>query len=144
MDNVDLSPIYKRGQDPTILTSAVPRTSLWKAALKMFAAHPFGVGADNYRLQYGKYLGVAQWNTLVHSNSLYLELLTGSGILGLAAFVFALFKRPWDTDPASLSIAVFLVHSVVDVFIMATPIYFAFWILAATNSKSDSAPSHPA
>ena len=44
-----------------------------------------GVGPDNDRLQYGKYLGARRWDTHVYSNNLYLEILTGSGILGLEA-----------------------------------------------------------
>ena len=127
----DLSSIYKRGQDATTLSAAVPRSSLWKAALKMFIDHPFGVGPDNYRLQYGNYFGVKRWDTHVHSNNLYLEILTGGGILGLAAFGFMIAQRRWGDDPTSLGAAVFLVHGFVDVFLMTTPIYFAFWILMA-------------
>ena len=60
------------------VAAPVPRSDLWRAAIKMFLAHPFGVGPDNYRLLYGRFLGLTQWNTSIYSNSLYLELLTGS------------------------------------------------------------------
>jgi hypothetical protein len=134
----DLSALYERGRTPGALTASVPRSSLWRAALKMFLDHPFGVGPDNFRLEYGKYLGASRWDTHIHSNSLCLELLTGSGIVGLAAFGLLIFSIRWRTDPAYLALAVFLVHGLVDVFVMTTPIYFAFWILAGT--KSDQPP----
>src|SRR5207249_1996096 len=128
----DLAAIYNRGRDAGTLTAAVPRASLWQAAVRMFLDHLFGVGPDNYRLEYGKYLGASRWDTRVYSNNLYLELLTGSGILGLAAFVLILAVREWGADAPSLVVAVFLVHGLVDVFLMTTPIYFAFWIMMGT------------
>lgn len=130
----DLSQWYGMGQSTAGgLTASVSRASLWLAALKMFLDHPFGVGPDNYRLRYGQYLGAARWDTHVYSNNLYLELLTGSGIPGLAAFGLFMLVIRWRLDPAYLAVAVFLVHGLVDVFLMATPIYFAFWILVGNS-----------
>ena len=129
----DLSSLYKRGQTPGNLTASISRSSLWTAALSMFMAHPFGVGPDNFRLEYGKYLNASQWDTDVHSNNLYLELLTGSGLLGLAAFGLVLVARRWDFGPSSLATTIFLVHGLVDYFLMTTPIYFGFWILFSTR-----------
>ena len=131
----DLSALYRRGETPGSLTAAVPRSSLWTAALRMFMAHPFGVGPDNFRLQYGKYLGASRWDTNVYSNSLCLELLAGSGILGLAAFGLMLAARQWQFEPSCLAIAVFLVHGLVDFFLMTTPIYFAFWLLMGIEGR---------
>jgi hypothetical protein len=125
----DLSSLYQRGQTQGALTTSVPRSVLWTAALRMFIAHPFGVGPDNFRLRYGTYAGAQRWNTGVYSNNLYLELLTGSGILGLAAFGFMIGSLSWHAKAASLAIGIFLVHGLVDVFLMTTPIYFAFWIV---------------
>jgi hypothetical protein len=65
----------------------------------------------------------------VYSNNLYLEILAGSGILGLTAFLLLAAARQWGNDAASMGAGIFLVHGVVDVFLMATPIYFAFWML---------------
>ena len=127
----DLSSWYQRDEDERALTASVNRASLWRAALEMFKAHPFGVGPDNYRLQYGKYLGARRWDTHVYSNNLYLEILTGSGILGLAAFALMLATLRWRLEAGPLILAVFLVHGIVDVFLMTTPIYFAFWISLA-------------
>jgi hypothetical protein len=125
--NVDLSALYK--DDSTRLTAGLPRRVLWKAAFMMFTDHPMGVGPDNYRLQYGTYLGASGWDTNIYSNNLYLELLTGSGVLGLLAFSGILVMRQWHQDVSSIAVAIFLVHGFVDYFLMTTPLYFAFWIL---------------
>src|SRR5439155_13438184 len=99
--------------------------------------HPIGDEPDNFRIQYMKYLGTSGWDTDEYSNSLYLELLAGSGILGLAAFGLMLAAKPWQFEPSCLAIAVFLVHGLVDFFLMTTPIYFAFWLLIGfSNSMS--------
>jgi hypothetical protein len=134
----DLSSVYNRGETAGSLTASVPRSSLWSAAWKMFAAHPFGVGPDNYRLEYGKYLGATRWDTHVYSNNLYLEILTGSGILGLAAFGLMLIVTRWRPEPACLAAGVFLVHGLADVFIMSTPIYFTFWIMLGSTPRRGS------
>ena len=136
----DLSPLYQKAQTPGALTASIPRSSLWKAALSMFIAHPLGVGPDNFRLEYGKYLKASRWDTDVHANNLYLELLTGSGFLGLAAFGLMLAARRWDLTPPSLATAIFLVHGLVDYFLMTTPLYFAFWV---TLGNSGTAPLRP-
>jgi len=132
----DLSIWYHRGANTVRLTASVPRLSLWRVALRMFWEHPFGVGPDNYRLEYGRYLGAQEWDTNVHSNNLYLELLTGSGVLGLASFGLLLASVRWRAEAACLAIAVFMAHGFVDVFLTATPIYFAFWISLAKTGKS--------
>ncbi len=129
VDSVDLSAFYGRRQMPSVSTASVPRSTLWLAALKMFSQHPFGVGPDNYRLEYGKYIPAVRWDTHVYSNNLFLEVLTGSGILGLVGLGLLLLAIPWKFDPPCLGVAIFLVHGLVDVFLMTTPIYFAFWLL---------------
>jgi hypothetical protein len=134
-DEINMSAFYHRRQMPQEFTASVPRLDLWKAALAITMKHPLGIGPDNYRLEYGKYLGAARWNTHVYSNNLFLEILTGSGILGLAAFAWLLTAYPWRFDGGHLSIGIFLIHGFVDVFLMTTPIYFAFWFLLGTQSE---------
>jgi O-Antigen ligase len=131
----DLTSLYNRGATPGALTASVARSSLWSAALQMFRAHPFGVGPDNFRLEYGKYLNASHWDMDVHANNLYLELLTGSGFLGLAAFGLMLAARHWDFTPPSLATGIFLVHGLVDYFLMTTPLYFAFWMNLGTEKE---------
>jgi O-antigen ligase len=133
----DLSGWYRLRAQRIVSTAVVSRSALWKAAVTMFIAHPAGVGPDNYRLQAGRLLDVANWNTDVHSNNLYLELLTGSGILGLVGFAFVLISIPWQVKAACLAISVFLIHGLVDTFLMSTPIYFSFWILVGLHRKNE-------
>jgi hypothetical protein len=65
------------------------RAVLWRAALRMIAAHPItGVGPDNFRLDYGEYAGIANADPRVHSNNMYLEVIAGTGILGGLAFLW--------------------------------------------------------
>jgi len=133
--SADLSSWYRLRERRGVGSATVPRSALWSAAMMMFLKHPFGVGPDNFRLEFGKYLGVTLWDTRIHSNNLYLEILTGSGVLGLAAFVFLLSSISWRLEATSFAIGIFLAHGCVDVFLMATPIYFAFWILVGTSSN---------
>lgn len=74
--------------------SRIPgRPELWRAALQMFADHPWlGVGPDNFRLRYGSYLELAKPDLRVHSNNLYLEVLTGGGLFAAAAFAWFLWR----------------------------------------------------
>jgi O-antigen ligase/polysaccharide polymerase Wzy-like membrane protein len=110
------------------------RLELWRAAIRMFRSHPLGVGPDNYRLMYGRFVGLARWNTNIYSNNLYLELLTGSGVIGLGVFMVIVLSIPYrSATPTVMAIAVFLIHGFLDVFLMTTPIYFSFWILAGVS-----------
>jgi len=140
VDTIDLSDLYHREESPSLLTASVPRAQLWRVALSIFLEHPSGIGPDNYRLEYGKYLGAAHWDTNIHSNNLFLEILTGSGIFGLTAFGLVLLGIRWRFSASCLAIAIFLIHGVVDVFLTTTPIYFAFWLLAGTTAKARNIP----
>ena len=69
------------------------RLVLWRAASRMFAAHPLaGVGPDNFRLAYGAYAGLAGADERTHSNNMYLEVLAGGGALVAAAFAWLLWR----------------------------------------------------
>jgi hypothetical protein len=138
VEEADLSAWYRLREKsiPASMPEA-SRSVLWKAAFKMFVAHPWGVGPDNYRLQVGKVLGVARWNTDIHSNNAYLELLTGSGMLGLGAFLAFIASIRWRLEVVCLALAVLLVHSLVDSFFMSTPLYFAFWTLAGFTPQKE-------
>jgi hypothetical protein len=106
------------------------RIELWRAALSLARQHPvLGAGPDNFRLLYGRHFGLSHWDTNIRSNSLYLELLSGSGLVGLAAFAFVMTTVRGKLGVTTLAAGIFLLHGVVDTFLMTTPIYFAFWIL---------------
>jgi hypothetical protein len=117
---------------------AIERTDLWKAALSVALENPLlGVGPDNFRLLYGEQLGLAVWDTKIRSNNMYLELITGSGLVGLIAFVLMMASVRWSLSAFSIALGIFLVHGLVDVFLMTTPIYFAFWtLLGLAHSRS--------
>jgi O-Antigen ligase len=141
--NADLSRWHRR-EITKLFVANVPfsRSELWNAAFSMAYQHPIlGVGPGNFRLLYGRPFGVTQWDTKIRANSLYLELLSGSGIVGLAAFGVMMAAAMWKTTRKSLApmlaIGVLLIHGVVDDFMMTTPIYFAFWILLAQTQESD-------
>ncbi len=122
------------------------RLVLWKAAVRMVAAHPvFGVGPDNFRLSYGEYAGLKNADPRLHSNNMYLEMLAGSGLLGGAAFLWFL----WRAAGAFVSSAVLepcvaasglaiAIHGMVDSFLGFAPIYLLFALtlglaVASTN-----------
>ena len=69
------------------------RGVLWRAALRMIAAHPItGVGPDNFRLNYGEYAGIANADSRVHSNNMYLEVIAGTGVVGGLAFLWLAWR----------------------------------------------------
>ena len=79
---------------PPKLTVRPGRLVLWRAAMRMLAAHPLlGVGPDNFRLAYGAYAGLAGADPRTHSNNMYLEVLAGGGLLGAARVRVAALAR---------------------------------------------------
>jgi hypothetical protein len=133
---------WTRPEPGTALDASVSRPRLWRAALEMFLERPvIGSGPDSFRVRYGSYLGYSEWDTGIRANSLYLELLATVGVLGLAAFGVVVAVIGWRPTPAHLSLLVFLLHGLGDVFLMTTPIYFAFWLLAATAAPPNARAS---
>lgn len=126
------------------------RLELWSLAVALFAQNPFvGVGPDNFRWRYGAAAGKDHWDTRTFSNSLYLEILATTGILGATAFfglvgVAALwlyrFTRSRGSSMATAALASslggFLVHGLFDYLLEFTSIYLAFWILLGAVSAS--------
>jgi O-antigen ligase len=118
------------------------RFTLWRAGMKMFAAHPLlGVGPDNFRLAYGAYAGLTSADPRTHSNNMYLEMFAGGGVLVGAAFLWLVWRAgagfvrlargaaPQDhavalgIAAAGLAIAL---HAAVDSFLSFAPIYVLF------------------
>ncbi len=115
----------------------IGRPELWKAAVRMAGDHPLvGVGPDNFRLSYGPYAGLPDPDTRITSNNMYLEVLTGTGLIGVAAFAWFAWRvqaairgiarrLPASAQPiysgviaAVLAIAV---HGLFDSFLTLTP-----------------------
>lgn len=133
-------------QDRTALPPTVRRLPLWRAALRMWMERPLlGVGPDNFRHLYGRYLGLSAWDERVHANNLYLELLADLGLPGAAAFAWLLLaalrhlaralRTPSD-GPAVLwtaglggALLAFLLHGLFDYFLGFVSLYLLFWIV---------------
>ena len=139
----------------------LPRRILWQAAGRIAWAHPFtGIGPDNFRLVYGNYLGLDAWDRRVHANDMYLEVLSGTGLLGLLALLWLtvaagrhLWAR-WRSSPpdaaapwACLLMAWFGIvgHGLVDSFLTFTTTYVVFALaagLAVSPALNAAATSH--
>jgi hypothetical protein len=115
----------------------IGRPELWKAALRMSADHPIaGVGFDNFRLTYGPYAGLPEPDTRITSNNMYLEVLTGTGLVGLAAFAWLAWRlqgamraiaRALPAEAHSIyggviaAVAAIAIHGLLDSFLTLTP-----------------------
>jgi hypothetical protein len=142
------------GADPPRSPSAIAaipgppgRRELWGVALDMWRERPLlGVGPDVFRHTYGPRLGLTLWDDRVHTNSLYVELLTGAGVLGLGSFLAlaggSLVAGWRRLNPAAgpaparallagalLGVLAFLVHGLLDVFLAFTPTYALLWAM---------------
>jgi hypothetical protein len=132
------------------------RAVLWRAALRMIAAHPLtGVGPDNFRLAYGDYAGIANADSRVHSNNMYLEVLAGTGILGGLAFVWLAWRvsgriltlclrgdRTLGAGVAAAAVAI-AAHGIVDAFLGFTATYILIAItLGLTVASSSMGEAH--
>jgi hypothetical protein len=144
----------------------VGRLTLWQAALQMVRDRPLlGVGPDNFRLLYGKYLGMSRWDPAIHTNNLYLEWLSTTGILGLLAFcwlswclarlVASTLALPRQVDLSgrngsfwiwqlalAASLVAWYVHGMFDYFFSFTPAYVAFWLVAALSARAATEYEH--
>jgi hypothetical protein len=127
---------------------SLDRPQLWRAALLAFREHPLtGVGPDNFRHVFGRYLGRRSFDERLHANNLYLETLADEGLCGVAALALLLvglaqaagraLRRHPAGSPAGLlalgaaaGLAAYPVHGVLDYFLMFTPTYGLAWLLA--------------
>jgi len=143
--SLQTSPLPKRTVRPGRLT-------LWRTAVRMFAAHPvFGVGPDNFRLQYGEVAGLSDADPRTHSNSMYVEMFVGGGIVGGAAFLWLMWTAAGLSVDAvrrsanvtglgvAAAVAAVLIHGFVDSFFSFTPAYIviAFTLGLAVVTHAD-------
>jgi hypothetical protein len=133
------------------------RAILWRAALRMIVAHPItGIGPDNFRLTYGEYAGIANADSRVHSNDMYLEMIAGTGLLGGMAFmwlawrasgrVVALLRGEAAVGAGIAAAAVAIAaHGLVDAFLGFTATYILIAItlgLVVASSSMGEAHAH--
>jgi O-antigen ligase len=139
------APPQTKGRLPSSVMR-MPRSVLWSTALRIWKDHPlFGIGPDNFRHTYGRYLGMAVWDTRVHANNTYIEVLVGMGVIGMAALGWLMVAAIRSTrqlllrsSEASLPLVVastaacvaISLHALVDSFLTFTPTYIAFAIAA--------------
>jgi hypothetical protein len=145
-----------RSTPPMPMEERPPRMALWRAAVRMWSERPlFGVGPDNYRHLWGPYLGRVRFDTRIHSNNLFVEILVTLGAVGIVAFttltiaLAAAWRRGWrsaDTDGRllivgfGLALATFYVHGLLDYFLEFTPTYALFWMLAGVLAAAGRIP----
>jgi O-antigen ligase len=124
----------------------MPRSVLWSTALQISREHPWlGIGPDNFRHVYGRALGLAAWDSRVHANNSYLEVLVGMGAIGAASLIWLIVaavrstvRLLSDASPAALPIVAvsavaclaIAAHAMVDSFLTFTPTYAIFAIAA--------------
>jgi O-antigen ligase len=140
----------------------VTRPMLWRAAVSAWRDHPLlGLGPDNFRRAYNRYLGLAKPDERLHANNLYFETLASLGLAGIAALALmvvgfagaarAAVRAHGAGSPAGLvaagaaaGLGAYLVHGFFDYFLEFTPTYALFWLLAglltALGSNQDGNP----
>ena len=130
------------------LERGAPRRMLWRAAVMAWRDHPLlGLGPDNFRHAYNRYLGLPHPDERLHANNLYFETLAGLGLAGIAALVLLVIglARAARTAigihgaasvgglvaaGATIGLATYLVHGCFDYFLEFTPTYGLLWLLA--------------
>ncbi len=148
-------PAAKEVTEPTVAplsfdTPLPSRRVLWAIALQLIAEHPLlGIGLDNYRLTYSRYLtddpqpGTALDQT-IHSNNWYLETLVSVGVLGAVPFALWLLALLWsiirrlrrpNVDALQVASAAgllaFIIHGLLDYFLLFNATALLFWTTAA-------------
>ncbi len=131
--------------------TATARLLSWKAAWNMFLDNPFGVGGNNFQIRFPEYQGYGfsrvMWGRVAHS--LWLTLISETGILGIIIYLMILYYNLKDifylkrinqgsTDPESRYLYFFslaLLASLAGFFASATFIsvlyYPHYWYLCA-------------
>ena len=144
------------------------RMLLWRAAVMAWREHPlFGLGPDNFRHVYHRYLGLARNpDDRLHANNFYFETLASLGVAGVIALALVIanlagaarraLRRHAATSPAGLLAAAatagllaYLVHGFFDYFLEFTPTYALLWLLAGmlaalaseTSETNERAPA---
>jgi O-antigen ligase len=150
------APLPSRGRMPSGVMR-MPRTVLWETALRISRERPLtGIGPDNFRHTYGRYLGLAAWDERVHANNSYVEVLAGMGAIGVAALVWLMFaatRAAWlalrDAPDARLPIVAaaaaaalaIATHALVDSFLAFTPTYTVFAVAAGLLFVTQASPA---
>ncbi len=114
------------------------RLQLWTTALRVLASNPWlGVGPDNFRRVYGRYLDLDLVDLTYHTHNLYLEFFLSAGLIGGAIFLWLVWRLLASvgrglSDPEpnwavsispALAVLAILAHGFFDYFLEFTPTY---------------------
>ena len=137
--------------------AGVSRNEIWRATLKMFAAHPItGVGLGGYWIGITAYHDASGVMTPQEAHNDYLELLSSGGLIGFAIGVwFAVIviretRRNFVLDGGYVRLGAILgiigvaAHSLVDfgLHILINAIVFLSLIMIATNRSNNAHAIH--
>jgi hypothetical protein len=139
-------------------TPGVPiprRPVLWQVAWQQFLVYPLsGIGLDNFRLTYGRFLAWQHWNNTIHTHNWYLEMLVSLGLAGAVPFFTWLLLLSRDViaslrraQLALVSVALapallaYAAHGLVDYFLMDRATGWLFWLLAGLWLARREAPA---
>ncbi len=136
------------------------RKHYWQAAARLLAERPLlGHGADRFRFEHGRLVPPGSWDSRARAHSVPVETAADLGILGLlalglfaggaAAVLLSNLLRAAAISPlqlaATVAVAAFALHSLVDYFLAYTKILAVFWpILGLACSTTTQAHPHPA
>ena len=141
------------------LRQGVSRNEIWRATLKMFAAHPIvGVGLGGYWIAITAYHDASGLMTPQEAHNDYLELLSSGGVIGFAIgvwFVVVVIRKAREnllTDVgymcavrlgAILGIVGVAAHSLVDfgLHILVNAVVLLTLIMIATTRSDDFSPA---
>lgn len=133
--------------------AGVSRNEIWRATLKMFAAHPIaGVGLGGYWIGIAAYHDASGVMTPQEAHNDYLELLSSGGLIGFAIGVWFVVsvvrevRRNLSLDGGYLRMGAILgiigvaAHSLVDfgLHILINAIVFLALIMIATNRSNNA------
>ena len=149
------APLPSRGRMP-VGVMRMPRWVLWQTAFTIARERPLsGIGPDNFRHVYGRYLGLAAWDERVHANNSYVEVMAGMGAIGVAALAWLMIaatRAGWQllftTSDARLPIVAaaaaagvaIATHALVDSFLTFTPTYTVFAVAAGLLFAPQASP----
>jgi O-antigen ligase len=141
------------------LRQGASRNEIWRATLKMFAAHPIaGVGLGGYWIGITAYHNASGLMTPQEAHNDYLELLSSGGVIGFALcvwFVVAVVRKARENLLAEvgyirsvrlgaiLGVLGVAAHSLVDfgLHIMVNAVVFLILIMMATTKSDDFSPA---
>jgi O-antigen ligase len=135
------------------MRAGVSRNEIWRATLKMFAAHPIaGVGLGGYCIGITAYHDASGLMTPQEAHNDYVELLSSGGLIGFAIGVWFVVivireaRRNFSLDGSYLRMGAILgivgvaAHSLVDfgLHILINAIVFLCLVMIATNRSNNA------